>query len=377
MARRRLPVGAHGAINVCETKPGSGRYRARTRVRDTDGLLRVATAFGGSPNEAETELLDRLTRRTPPSHEPVTPETPIRTLAGLWLQDVDERTDERAASTRALYRRVTERIIIQNLGGLLIRDVKTSTVNAFLKTVTAGHGQGTAKTTRACLSLMFQHAATFDAITFNPALLAKSPKRAEPAPMARALEEDEVATLMRKLRRDAAAVGNDTPDLIEFLLGTGCRIGEAMALRTSQLDLDAGAVKINATVTEAGREERTKSEAGQRVLVLPAHIVAMLRRRIADPAIRTDVAVFPSPLGRMRDKSNTTSDLRRTFDRLGFPWVTSHTMRKTVATRLHKAKVPTSEISDQLGHSRVSMTQDHYIGRGVASVAAASILGPP
>ena len=41
----------------------------------------------------------------------------------------------------------------------------------------------------------------------------------------------------------------------------------------------------------------------------------------------------------------------------------SHTLRKTVASFLDDAGVSTREISDQLGHSKVSMTQDRYLGR--------------
>ncbi|WP_374202653.1 tyrosine-type recombinase/integrase [Amycolatopsis sp. GM8] len=44
-------------------------------------------------------------------------------------------------------------------------------------------------------------------------------------------------------------------------------------------------------------------------------------------------------------------------------WVTSHTFRKTTATALDDADVPTRPIADQVGHARVSMTQDVYLGR--------------
>jgi integrase len=84
--------------------------------------------------------------------------------------------------------------------------------------------------------------------------------------------------------------------------------------------------------------------------------------------------IFPSPLGQIRDRSNTTGDLRRAFDRAGYPWVTSHTLRKTVATRLDDAGLSARQIADQLGHARPSLTQDVYMGRKVASTDAARIL---
>jgi integrase len=55
-------------------------------------------------------------------------------------------------------------------------------------------------------------------------------------------------------------------------------------------------------------------------------------------------------------------------------WVTSHSCRKAVATRLDEAGLSAREIADHLGHAKPSMTQDVYMGRGVASAQAATAL---
>jgi integrase len=91
--------------------------------------------------------------------------------------------------------------------------------------------------------------------------------------------------------------------------------------------------------------------------------------------VETDVVLFPFPLGNVRNRSNTTGDLRRLFDRLGYERVNSKTFRKTVATRLDEAGLSARQIADHLGHSNPSMTQDVYMGRRVASTAAAELLG--
>ena len=44
-------------------------------------------------------------------------------------------------------------------------------------------------------------------------------------------------------------------------------------------------------------------------------------------------------------------------------WVTFHAWRKTTATVLDDGRATARMIADQLGHSRVSMTQDVYLGR--------------
>ena len=79
--------------------------------------------------------------------------------------------------------------------------------------------------------------------------------------------------------------------------------------------------------------------------------------------------MFPSPGGRLRDPSNTQADLRAALDRAGYPWVTSHTFRKTVASCLDDAGFPIRHIADQLGHARPSTTLDHYLGRRATTTA--------
>lgn len=65
---------------------------------------------------------------------------------------------------------------------------------------------------------------------------------------------------------------------------------------------------------------------------------------------------------------------RRVRDDAGIEGLVSHTLRKTVASFLDDAAVPTRKISDQLGHSKVSMTQDHYLGRKLTDRQTADAL---
>ena len=52
----------------------------------------------------------------------------------------------------------------------------------------------------------------------------------------------------------------------------------------------------------------------------------------------------------------------------------SHTLRKTVASFLDDSDVSARKISDQLGHARVSMTQDRYLGRKLTGRQTADVL---
>lgn len=90
MARQRLAVGTHGVVNLCETSPG--RFRARVRYRDRDGVLRYVSGFGASKGAANAALQESLKRRQPSGRGEVTGETPMSTLAEIWLASIEANT---------------------------------------------------------------------------------------------------------------------------------------------------------------------------------------------------------------------------------------------------------------------------------------------
>ena len=68
------------------------------------------------------------------------------------------------------------------------------------------------------------------------------------------------------------------------------------------------------------------------------------------------------------------ADLRTIFAAVGYPLVTSHVYRKTVAAVMDAGGLSARQAADQLGHAKVSMTQDNYFGRKVTRTGAADVL---
>ncbi len=173
------------------------------------------------------------------------------------------------------------------------------------------------------------------------------------------------------------AVRKDLPALCRFMLATGVRIDETLAMYWSDLDLDASTVRIDHTVLRvkgAGlRRCPTKTAAGERTLPLPGWVASLMRERRATD-LADDGPAFPDSLGGLRDPSNTMADLRDARGTDGFAWVTSHAFRKTAATILDEAGLTARVIADQLGHSKPSMTQDVYLGRKVVDPSTAAAL---
>jgi integrase len=54
--------------------------------------------------------------------------------------------------------------------------------------------------------------------------------------------------------------------------------------------------------------------------------------------------------------------------------VTSHVYRKTVATLMDTAGLTARQAADELGHAKMSKTQDAYFGRRSGPTGAATVL---
>lgn len=388
--RPGLPPGTYGEIAVSHVGPS--KYKARARYRERAGTVRLVARFGQSETDAKNRLRAALADWQATGGQGVSRSTTITALGRQWLDEIEQSS--RATNTKETYRYAVERYVGPYLGAIRLGEVTTGIVDSALARVRLEKGPSAAKTTRAVLNGMFGLAVRHDALEVNPVRETSSIPTARK--LSRALTPAEVEDITDRFRSDDRAMMLDVPDLVDFGLATACRIGEALAIRESVLDLDAGTVEINATairVKGVGMviQERPKSAAGWRVLRLPSYAVEMLQRRrgeirfnppvvkVMDPdgVIREEAVwvAFPAPMARsLRDPSNTAGDLRDALDRFGYPWVSFHTFRKTVLTRLDEAGLTAREIADYAGHSQPSMTQDRYMGRRVVSERAATVL---
>lgn len=372
MARPRTPIASHGAVSVVEVEPG--RWRARTRYRFEDGRLRQVERFAPTKAKAVTALKRALTSLSASTGSDVRRETTLADLADRFLASKADR----APRTVDTYRQTIEYHVKPSLGGVTVAEATSERLERFLGRVRSTNGPGAAKACRAVLSGMMGLAARSDAIRHNPVRELSPITRARGG--AEAIPLDQLPELLRRARGDARLREVDAVDLIEFLAGTGCRVGEACAVLWDDVDLVAGRVTIRANVVRARgvgliRQDHTKTKAGARTIILPSPVVGMLVERRVRLEPNALGLVFPTVLGNLRDPRNTSRDWAEARGRLGFPTVTTHSFRKTVATALDLAGLSARDIAEYLGHENPSITQDVYMAKNAESARAAAAMG--
>ena len=202
-------------------------------------------------------------------------------------------------------------------------------------------------------------------IPVNPSDAVKAP-RAERKEM-RTLSEEQVRSLL------AATAGTRHHSLWIFLVTTGVRLGEALALKWADIDMVDG----NATIRRALQRHRgvgmvfvePKSSHGRRTVPFPPETLAALRaQRISLNRERSQAGklwhendlVFPSPNGRPRDLTYLSYTFHRGLERAGLPRLLIHDLRHTAATHLLTKHVHPKVVQELLGHSTIAITLDTY-----------------
>jgi integrase len=180
--------------------------------------------------------------------------------------------------------------------------------------------------------------------------------------------KSEMVTLTREQARallDAAKARPLMYWLVLLGVATGARLGELLALRWADVDLDAGAVRVGRSRRIVGGRMEVKppkTEAGERTVALgPAAVVALKRLRVEQAGRRLvlggdyDAAadlVICKPDGRPYRPDAVSTMFRRFVDQAGLPrTVHVHTLRHSAASFLAAAGVPASDVAAQLGHA--------------------------
>ena len=355
------------------TKPG--RWRARCKYRDSDGVLRDVERFAPTKGKAITSLKAALSERQTPTngHDGFRADMTLEAAGDYWIEQTARPDSGLSETTRNVYsRNYALHVKGSSIAGLTLREANSvGTLERWLQGVADGSGTATAKTARTVVSSILGLAVRYGVLPHN----AMRDVRPAKASAARTTVRDTSRAFTRAERDQVLVVADehdgaehaDVADLVWFLAGTGVRIGEALTIRWRDLDLDAGSVHVRGT----------KTAGSTRDLSLPVWLVERLQDRAH--RVGTTGLVFRSPGNstdphKPRDKRNVLRVVRSVLDDAGHPWATPHTFRRTVASLMDEAGLPIALAADQLGHADAAMTARVYLGRKGDLSRAAGVL---
>ncbi|MBV8178807.1 MAG: site-specific integrase [Mycobacterium sp.] len=346
-------------------KRADGRWEARLTYTDQDtGQRKRVAVYGKTQKAALTELKkvrDRLDAGKPARDATVT--------VAAWLERWRTTTlavSDRAPATRSLYDCLSRKHLEPaTIGRMSLDRLRPHHIEALILALReAKLSDSTIRSIYTVLRLALDGAVRDGLLARNPAAQVGRPgvQRRE----AKYLPADTVTALLR-----AAEASRYYPALV-LMAGTGIRRGEAAALAWDAVDLDAGTMRVTATMSRVDGELVTtepKTERSRRTVPLSTTLVALLKkhrktqleeRLHAGNQWRDTGLVFTTELGSAVDPRNLLRVVEVAAKATKVEGIGTHTLRHSAAVDWLESGVHIKAVSDLLGHSSIAITGDVY-----------------
>ena len=296
-----------------------------------------------------------------------------RELSELWLKnhklEVKPQTYSQTVSELKTY-------LLPVFGDIRVEKITLPMVQVFVNKIANNPNLGSVSL-KIILSInkrILKYAVNLQLITVNPADNIIVPKNKKNISQKKELKYFEINQLKQfkdyldKLPNTFRNYYHKT--LYDTLLATGLRIGEAVALEWSDIDLDNGYIDVNKTIVWSRMETNSpKSMAGYRKIPIDRNTVLMLRLykarqhqcfiehgyggKMAEHVFSNGLHAYPSREGLQKT-------LTKYLKLAGLPYLTLHAFRHTHASLLLNAGISYKELQQRLGHSTLAMTMDTY-----------------
>ena len=265
------------------------------------------------------------------------------------------------------------RVIVPRIGDLRLAEATPGRLQAFFTAVTKEHGPGTAKTTRSVLSGILGMAVRADALRTNPVAQVAAIRRGS-SRASTALQLESVPAFIDTVVNDAELQRADVGDLLAFMVMSGCRIGEALALPWDRVDLAGREGDVQRDGRASPRQGAPASATRQDRCVDEDDLHSCSGRGPARATGSGRSGRVPEPVRTLRDPVDAESVWRRNRERLGLPVVHEPLAPQDDRDRPRRRGHERRAIAEYPGHSKPSLTQDVSMSRNAGSAAAADHL---
>ena len=360
-ARGAAPSGDHGGVYAYETTEGP---RWRYVYRQSDGRLTSRRGFTsrGAAIAARAIAVEQVRR----GEVRATSDT----FDEFWAKLLEAKRPYVTAGTLQDYTTHGVKRLLPWFGGLRLSTIDEDRVRNWLSEMAelVADGELSAKTVnnaRTCLSMTLGEAVRRRHLPVNPC------RYVPELPV----ERTEIDYLrLDEIDRYFDACADRYRALAEFLIGTGARISEALAVCWPDVDLDAGVVRISrqrargmdGTTPTKGRRFRSVQIGPRLVATLESVRDERRGSGIDDsgwlflcPAPcrgRYSVRTQPAPLSR-KTAHNWHEWALEDADLRDMPL---HSLRHTAATAWLSTGHPLIFVQRQLGHRSITTTEEHY-----------------
>jgi len=319
-----------------------------------------------------TRILGSLEQRT---YVPPKRQTLAEFLTDVWLPAIEHTI--KPGTFESYRRNVRLHIAGRAIGRRPLQEVEPSELNALYSALMAGNGDHRALGARSVAYVAtILHRAFRDAIRWQA--LIRNPAQAADPPRPSAHKEMQTWN-GAQLRTFLDSIDHDRLRGCWWLLAnTGMRRGEALGLRWSDVDLEAGTLRITRTLITTDVQRKgspgmawgtPKTAKGRRTVALdPATVTALRTHRTRQreerlamgPGYEDQDLVVCQIDGTPIHPKSISYQFGKAIRAAKLPRIRLHDLRHTHATLALKAGVHPRIVQERLGHANVSITLDTY-----------------
>ena len=391
----RTTDGRQGSVKPNPEKPGTWMFVVD--LAEPGERRQQKRGRGFATKKAAQAALDKLKGEVRSQSYVDRDKVTLRAFAEqTWLPHVKGQV---RASTFESYNRVIRLHILRDLGDVEVQRLTAQRwENHLAKLAAAGradYAEGRALSRRSVQyahtlgKAMLDYAVKKKLRSDNPAAEVDPPKAA-----AEARTHDAMSTWPREVLSSFLTRGRSEGHRhhVSWLLlaTTGMRRGECLGLAWSDVDFDAGRLRVRRTLVDMRDDAPVwsdpKTSSGKRSIALDAGTVAALRKhRAAQLEERLAVGagyvehdlVFAMPDGRPLHPERFSRTFTETIRRWKLPRIRLHDLRHTWATLALEAGVHPKVVQERLGHANVSITLGIYthVSQAMESDAAERVAG--
>ncbi len=308
----------------------------------------------------------------------------LNDLAKVYLENKKKTVQQTTFYTMTI---TYNSYIRDKIGNIRLKDIKRSMIKGFYLDLLSGEKHLSVSTLARidCILLPMLEMAVYDDIILkNPArgVIGEIKRECGERPTkVCALNEDEQIAFINYAMNSAKH--QNIKNLLIFLLGTGCRVGEALGIRWEDLDFKNNIISINHSVAYIKIDghykqiiKRPKSFAGNRKIpmlsdvrkALFAEKEKQLALGITQPIVDGySNFVFVSERGKLHTRENVATQIKQIVREYNqehpdnpISEFTTHQLRHTFATQLCKNSDDLKAIQSILGHADISTTLNIY-----------------
>lgn len=263
------------------------------------------------------------------------------------------------------YESIIRNHIIPAVGDIQLKALKPKRLQDFINKLAETRSRSMVNTTISILKKSLEYAVVYGQyISTSPARFLHLPKRTSGIKQVDTFSRDEVNAIFEKFK------GSELYSVIVMAYYTGMRVGEILALKWDDIDMDGLTIHVHATsigTSTATIQDLPKTKSSVRTIAFTEKLKDFLEcLHKAQGVNKKEYAEYYKDnhlVCSHMDGSPITANNVRYFNQ----WVKSnlghgsiHIMRHTYATELLEHGADLELVSKQLGHSNISITAKYY-----------------